>query len=44
MKTWNDYKEYVKTEDPERAEDLREAEELAKLKTEKIEQRKKIFL
>ena len=29
MKTWNDYKEYVRTVDPETAKDIKETEEVA---------------
>ena len=31
MKTWSDYKEYVKNVDPEALEDIKEAEELASI-------------
>ena len=29
MKTWNDYKEYVRTVDPETAKDIKETEEVS---------------
>ena len=44
MKTWNDYKEHVKTADPEIAEDLREAEELAEIVTAMIARRNALGL
>ncbi len=31
MKTWNDYKEYVKKIDPQAASDIKEAEEAARM-------------
>lgn len=33
MKTWNDYKEYVRTVDPETAKDIKETEEVAAIVT-----------
>ena len=39
MKTWNDYKEYVRTVDPETAKDIKETEEVAAIVTAMIEQR-----
>ncbi len=33
MKTWNDYKEYVRSVDPEATKDLTEAEELSAIKS-----------
>lgn len=39
MKTWNDYKEYVKKNDPSMGHDLAEAEEQAKIISAVIEQR-----
>ena len=41
MKTWNDYKEYVRTVDPETAKDIKETEEVAAIVTAMVEQRSK---
>ena len=40
MKTWNDYKEYVRTVDPETAKDIKETEEVAAI----VEQRNALGL
>ena len=39
MKTWNDYKDHVKTIDPESKKDIEEAENLASIVGAMIEQR-----
>ena len=39
MKTWNDYKEYVRTVDPKTAKDIKETEEVAAIVTAMVEQR-----
>lgn len=44
MKTWNDYKEYVRTVDPETAKDIKETEEVAAIVTAMIEQRNALGL
>lgn len=44
MKTWNEYKEYVKNVDPEAFEDIKEAEELAYIISAIIDRRKKLGL
>lgn len=44
MKTWNEYKEYVKNVDPEAFEDIKEAEELAYNISAIIDRRKKLGL
>ena len=38
MKTWNDYKEYVRTVDPETAKDIKETEEVAAIVTAMVSQ------
>ena len=38
MKTWNDYKDYISTVDPEIAKVIKEAEEIATIVSEKVEQ------
>ena len=44
MKTWNDYKEYVRTVDPETAKDIKETEEVAAIVTAMVEQRNALGL
>lgn len=44
MKTWNEYKEYVKNVDPEAFEDIKEAEELAYIISAIIDRRKELGL
>lgn len=44
MKTWNDYKEYVKKIDPQAAIDIKEAEEAAAIVSSMIAQRKALGL
>ena len=44
MKTWNDYKEYVRTLDPETAKDIKETEEVAAIVTAMVEQRNALGL
>lgn len=44
MKTWNDYKEYVKKIDPQAASDIKEAEEAAAIVSSMIAQRKALGL
>ena len=44
MKTWNDYKEYVKNVDPASGRDLAEIEEQAKIISAVIEQRNALGL
>ena len=39
MKTWNDYKEHVRTVDPNIANDLKETEEIAAIVSAMVEQR-----
>ena len=39
MKTWNDYKEHVRTVDPNVANDLKETEEIAAIVSAMVEQR-----
>lgn len=39
MRTWNDYKEHVKTIDPEMAKDIKETEEIAAIVTAMVDQR-----
>ena len=44
MKTWNDYKEHVKTVDPVIAKDMEETEEIAAIVTAMVEQRNALGL
>lgn len=44
MKTWNDYKEYVRTVDPKTAKDIKETEEVAAIVTAMVEQRNALGL
>ena len=44
MKTWNDYKEHVKTVDPAIAKDMEETEEIAAIVTAMVEQRNALGL
>lgn len=44
MKTWNDYKEYVRETDTEAAKDLEEVEELSKIVKAMVEQRNALGL
>ncbi len=44
MKTWKDYKEYVRAVDPEAALDIAEAELLADIVSAMVKQRKKLGL
>ena len=44
MKTWSEYKEYVKNVDPEAFEDIKEAEELAYIISAIIDRRKELGL
>ena len=44
MKTWNDYKEYVKKIDPQAASGIKEAEEAAAIVSSMIAQRKALGL
>lgn len=44
MKTWNDYKEYVKNVDPEAFEDIKEVEQLAYIISTIIDRRKELGL
>ena len=44
MKTWNDYKEHVKTVDPVIAKDMEETEEIAAIVTSMVEQRNALGL
>lgn len=44
MKTWEDYKEYVKKTDSKRAMDMKESEELAEIITAMIAQRNALGL
>ena len=44
MKTWKDYKEYVRTVDPETAKDIKETEEVAAIVTAMVEQRNALGL
>ena len=39
MKTWNDYKKYVKETDPQAGADIEEAEQIAEIVSELIKQR-----
>ena len=39
MRTWNDYKEHIKTVDPEIAKDLKEVEGISSIVSAMIEQR-----
>ena len=39
MKTWNDYKKYVKETDPQARADIEEAEQIAEIVSELIKQR-----
>ena len=44
MKTWNDYKEHVKSVDPVVAKDMEEVEEIAAIVTAMVEQRNALGL
>ncbi len=44
MKTWNDYKDYVKNIDQDASDDIEEAEQLAYIISTMIERRKKLGL
>lgn len=44
MKTWNNYKEHVKTVDPVIAKDMEETEEIAAIVTAMVEQRNALGL
>lgn len=44
MKTWNNYKEYVKNSDSNAAKDLEEAEELSSIISAVIDKRTKLGL
>lgn len=44
MKTWDDYKEHVKTVDPMGAKDIEEAEEIAAIVSAMVEQRNALCL
>ena len=39
MRTWNDYKEHVKTVDPEIAKDIKKTEEIVAIVTAMVDQR-----
>lgn len=44
MRTWNDYKEYVTSADPEMAKDIREAEAMSAIVKAMVEQRNALGL